>query len=114
MKWNNLINTGFAGCRALLSGRDEHRGRDVKIFAIAGDFENVGFSDGVDHWVVPINAHSELVSRAAAILRKIRAGEDPPAEVQRRKVVIDDDPPIRRRLDIHAEPQITRRMIINV
>lgn len=77
MRFNEYFKNHFAGCRVLANARDEHRGRDVKIFQVPGEFDFVGVSDGTDVWIAPtgINPFSVDVPR---ILADIRAGKEPP------------------------------------
>lgn len=56
-RFNNYFANDFASCRLLAYARDPHRGRDVRIYLMPGDLENVGITDGIDKWVCPVIAN---------------------------------------------------------
>ena len=93
-RFNHYFQNQFAGCVVLAMGRDEARGRDVRIVALPGEFTVVGLCDGTDAWVAPVNAiGSPLLARAKMIMDEIRAGKDPKPAHTRRKLQLDPDPP---------------------
>ena len=101
--YNHLINSHFSSCRLLANARDNHRNRDVRLYAIPGNFEFVGVTDGTDSWVAPtsINPFSANVQR---LLEDMRAGKpievnQLPSKHERRKIVLtapDSTPPQKR------------------
>lgn len=85
------MNSKFASCRLLAHARDNHRNRDVKLYAIPGEFDVVGVSDGVDVWIAPtsINPFSVNVKQ---LLEKLARGEDlTPAPLRRRFPAATED-----------------------
>lgn len=56
MNFKYHINNHFAGCHVLGLAKDEHRNRDVKVFALPGVFDVVGVFDGTDAWIAPVIA----------------------------------------------------------
>ena len=74
MRYNHLFANHFGSCRLLKVGHDPHRNRDVKIYAVPGEFDVVGISDGTDCWVAPIN--TGFLEDVRKMLERIRAGED--------------------------------------
>jgi len=90
MRFNHFFANHFAGCRLLVTGRDKHRDREVKVYALPGEFDIVGITDTIDAWIAPANAlNSPLIQTAAAQLAKIRAGEDPRAMTARVALIPD-------------------------
>lgn len=73
-RYNNYFASHFSSCRLLKVGRDPHRGRDVKIYAIPGEFDVVGISDGTDSWVAPVA--TGFLEDVRKMLVRIQAGED--------------------------------------
>lgn len=53
-RFNQYFNNDFRACTLLAYARDHHRGRDVRIYLMPGDVENVGITDGVDKWICPV------------------------------------------------------------
>jgi hypothetical protein len=53
-RFNSYFANDFASCRLLAYARDPHRERDVRIYLMPGDIENVGVTDGVDKWICPV------------------------------------------------------------
>jgi hypothetical protein len=53
-RYNNHMNTGWQSCVLLTKAFDPHRGREVELRAIPGEFALVGVWDGVDAWVAPV------------------------------------------------------------
>lgn len=75
MSYKHLINTHFSSCRLLATARDHCRQRDVKIFALPGEFDHVGVTDATDAWIAPA-APSIFSVDVMDLLRRIRLGED--------------------------------------
>lgn len=73
------INNRFSSCRHIANARDPHRGRDVKLFHLPGNFEYVGVFDGTDAMICPVigDPYSAGVAR---LLQDIRDGK--PIEVK--------------------------------
>lgn len=85
------INGKFGSCVHIANARDEHRGREVKLYHIPGDFEYVGVADGTDCWIAPVIA-DPFSAACARQLAKIRAGErivlEQPVNQARRRTVV--------------------------
>lgn len=94
--FKTFINSGFSGCRHVASGRDPHRQRDVRIYAMPGIFDYVGAHDGVDSWVAPVAANPFDVN-IVRLMADLQAGKDIPApqplEARRRLRLINSPPP---------------------
>jgi hypothetical protein len=58
-RWNNLMANHFRSCKQIAEDVDEHRGRIQKIFYIGSLFD-VGVSDGVDSWVIPVGCKPKM------------------------------------------------------
>jgi len=56
MSFKHHINNHFNGCVCLANTRDEGRNRPVQLFALPGEFNYVGVSDGTDAWIAPVIA----------------------------------------------------------
>lgn len=69
------IGNKFSSCKLIGKGIDPHRGRDVKLFHMPGDFQYVGVFDGTDAFIAPVN----IDPYSAGIMRAfddIRAGKE--------------------------------------
>ena len=75
MNFKHHITAHFSSCRHLADAYDPYRKRDVKLFALPGEFDYVGVFDGTDDWVAPASPSCFTVD-TMAILRRLRAGED--------------------------------------
>lgn len=75
MSYKHHLTNHWAGCRLLAETRDHCRNRPVKLYAIPGEFEHVGVTDGTDSWVAPAVAQVFGVD-VRNLLGKLRAGED--------------------------------------
>ena len=103
----------FAGCRLIAKSYDEYRKRDVSIFHMPGNFDDVGVWDGCDAWIAPVVA-DPFRANVKRILEKIRNGEsidvNNPVAKRRALVITDDAPPPRRVVVQESEPEsIPRR-----
>lgn len=76
MRFNKFMQSHFAGCRLLAHARDTCRNRQVKVYALPGEFDVVGVSDGVDAWMAPVVADPFTVN-VGRLLQQIREGKDP-------------------------------------
>ena len=76
MSFKHHISNGFTSCRLLAKTFDIYRHRAVKVFALPGEFEFVGVSDGTDNWVAPVSINP-FSCNVREILGKIQAGENP-------------------------------------
>jgi hypothetical protein len=76
VNWKTYISSKFSGCRHIASARDPHRGRDVKLYAVPGEFEHVGVSDGTDCWIAPV-ATSFVETTCRRQLDLILLGKEP-------------------------------------
>lgn len=115
MRYNHHFANHFGACRLLLEYRDEHRGRDVQIRLLPGEFDVVGVTDGVDCWVAPTStAPSERFDKVRRIIADIRDGKDPRSLIEpraRRPIHLPtaEAPPPRerRRITQQEEPAST-------
>lgn len=73
-RYNHHFANHFGGCRLLKSGHDPHRNRPVKIYAIPGEFDVVGISDGTDAWIAPVA--TGFLEDVRKMLVRIQQGED--------------------------------------
>lgn len=67
------INTHFGHCVLIAKKRDEHRGRDVRMYHMPGNFEYVGIYDGTDAFIAPVAGFPFGLERR--IFDDIRAGK---------------------------------------
>lgn len=112
MKYNHYFANQFGSCRLLKTGRDPHRNRDVRIYALPGEFEVVGMTDGVDSWIAPVA--TGFLEDVRKLLNRIRSGEDVRAIAEaaapaRRRIALPGDEPERTptgRLRRRIEPEI--------
>jgi hypothetical protein len=49
--FNTYMNNHFTGCIRIAETRDPHRDRPISLFAIPGETDVVGISDGTDAWI---------------------------------------------------------------
>ncbi len=54
--WKHHISTHFSACRLIANAHDHCRHREVKLWLVPNEWENVGVSDGVDAWIAPVSA----------------------------------------------------------
>lgn len=106
MNVKNLINSHFSTCRLLAEAYDPYRKREVKLYALPGEFSYVGVSDSTDAWVAPASASIFSVD-VVRLLDKIRAGEDPRPVVARLRVRV----PV---TEAQEQPQTTARSRVRV
>lgn len=95
--WKHYINTGFAGCLLLSYARDHVRIRDVRIWKIPGEVDDVGISDGTDAWIAPVSADCFSVN-VKRLLDDLAAGKPlpkpvPPVAGSRRRLIVVDEAP---------------------
>lgn len=92
--FKTFINSGFSGCRHVASGRDPHRQRDVRIYAMPGIFDYVGAHDGVDSWVAPVAANPFDVN-IVRLMADLQAGKSipTPAALEPRRRLRLAEPP---------------------
>lgn len=111
MRYNHHFANHFGSCRLLYEGRDPHRGRDVQVRLIPGEFDVVGVTDGVDAWVASTaTAPSEMFDKVRRIIADIRDGKAPSALVEprtRRPIHLPtaEAPPPRERRRITQQDQ---------
>jgi len=74
-KYNRFLESQFSGCRLLAHAVDNCRNRQVRVYALPGEFSIVGVSDGVDAWLAPVIADPFSVN-VGRLLDRLRAGED--------------------------------------
>ncbi len=68
------LNHKFSSCQHIANARDTHRGRDVKLFHMPGNFEYVGIFDGIDAMICPVSG-DPYSANVARILNDIREGK---------------------------------------
>jgi hypothetical protein len=104
-RFNVYMSQRFEGCRCIANARDPHRGRDVKVYAVPGEFDLVGVSDGTDVWIAPVAADpfSVSVKRIMEIIKE--GGVPPPIARQRHRIVVAPEvtiPAKKERVRVHA------------
>jgi hypothetical protein len=128
VRFNEYLRSHFSGCRLLAEGHDMCRNRHVQVFLIPGYFDDVGFTDGTDSFIVPLAAESctgsggllrgvnlrELVGRIknGEVVAVARGAELSSAQASSRRKVSDDAPAQRRRVatpESQSQPQAPRR-----
>lgn len=102
--YKHYMNNGMRGCRLIAYKHDPHRNRDVRAFAVPGQFDAVILTDGVDSWVCPAMKGHPYFGDYWDLLQKIANGEPIPTPT----------PPVRRARirpaeDAPAEPEPARR-----
>lgn len=95
--WKRYINSGFTGCLLLAYARDHVRIRDVRIWKIPGEVDDVGISDGTDAWIAPVSADCFSVN-VKRLLDDLAAGKPlakpvPLVANGRRRLIEEDAPP---------------------
>lgn len=78
--WKTFINSGFSGCMLLAYARDHVRQRDVKIWLVPGERDDVGISDGTDAWIAPVSADCFSVN-VKRLIDDLNAGKQIPKPV---------------------------------
>jgi hypothetical protein len=118
MRYNHYFKSGFGGCRLLYDGHDPHRNREVRVYALPGEFSVVGVTDGVDTWIASsATAPSEMFDRVRKALTALQEGTpvpSPTATVPRRALNLppqDVVPPRRRLVLPPEEKKVVRRAI---
>lgn len=110
MSYKHHINQHFSSCRHLANAHDPYRNRDVKLYALPGEFSHVGVTDGVDAWIAPA-APSLFSVDVLALLNRLRLGEDirvatsiPCVRVIARVAIRREEEPTRShvRVQVHA------------
>lgn len=79
MNYKHYINGHFGGCVLLAKARDVYRDRDVQVFAIPGEFDHVGVTDGTDAWIAPVIA-DPFSCNIQRVLEEFRNGKTPVVE----------------------------------
>lgn len=118
MSYKFWMNCHFDNCLHLASTRDPYRDRDVRIYALPGEFDVVGVSDGTDAWIAPVSANPFIGQgvNIKAILGSVRDGTFRSAAatgVTRRRIIVQQPEPSPSRRVIVAEESTPRRRIIN-
>ena len=78
--WRRYMGNKFAGCQLLAYAHDHCRLRDVRIYLIPGEFDDVGVTDGVDVWIAPVIADPFSVN-VARLLADLQAGKPLPKPI---------------------------------
>lgn len=73
MRYNHHLQNHFGSCLLLARAHDAHRGRDVQLRALPGEFDVVGVTDGTDAWLAPATCRPFGVD-VAALLQRVRDG----------------------------------------
>lgn len=106
-RFNKYFANDFGSCRLIAYGYDVYREREVKVYLMPGDVENVGLTDGVDKWIAPVSADpfGGKGLSIQRIVRDIAAGVkvDPPVrpslvKSRGRRALLDapPEPPMKR------------------
>lgn len=96
-RFNHYMNSHFSSCTLLAYARDMHRERDVQLFRLAGEWEAVGVSDGVDAWIAPVVRGAKFFHTVDVwqLLNDAREGKEIPKPTPllqgRRRLLMDDD-----------------------
>lgn len=120
-KFTPYLNDHFGslGCRLIARAFDKCRERRVSIFAIPGQSDAVGVSDGTDAWIAPATAglfFGTSTGDCADLMRRLAAGEElPPVPdwpEKRQRVPLkereEEEPalkPRRARVEMESQPQ---------
>lgn len=96
-EWRYHIGNKFGACKLIAKARDEHRGRDVRLYHVPGEFDYVGVNDGIDCWICPVIADpfSAAVGRQ---LTRIREGKE--------IIPVDESARVRRRVAPGTQMQL--------
>lgn len=116
MSYKHFLNSHWSGCRLLAETHDHCRRRPVKLYAVPGNFDYVGVTDGTDAWVAPANVQGGVFGvDVRELLRRLQAGEDvqsvatgrqrvrvhaPPAQIQQQPS--QQQPRSRVRVQLHS------------
>ena len=84
-RYNHHLMNHFGACRLLKSAHDPHRDRPVKIYAIPGEFDVVGITDGTDAWIGPVS--TGFLEDVRKMLQRIQAGDDVVVSPTGRRVI---------------------------
>ncbi len=98
-RWNHHFENHFGSCVLL----DNCRDRAVKLYALPGEFDLVGVTDGTDAWVAPVIADPFSV-KVARLLGDLRAGR--PLNIA--------DATKRPRVRVEITPQPAKRVRVHV
>lgn len=112
--WKHYMNSGYAGCQLLAYARDHVRMRDVRIYKIPGEFDDVGITDGTDTWIAPVKADVFSVN-VKRLMDDIAAGKqipkpEPLVQSRRRQLLVEEPPqdaPKRSRRALLDQPEPT-------
>lgn len=115
--YKHYMNNGMRGCRLIAYKHDPHRNRDVRAFAVPGQFDVVLLTDGVDSWVCPAMKGHPYFDDYWQLLNKIANGEPipPPTPIVHRARVRaaaepqPDPEPARKRVRIQPADYQPRR-----
>lgn len=100
-RFNRFMESHFAGCRLLANTTDNCRGRQVRVYALPGEFAVVGVCDGVDAWLAPVVADPFSVN-VSRLLDRLRAGEDIKVEAPRVRVRVEIKPQAKERVRVRC------------
>ncbi len=106
-RFNRYFANDFSGCRLIAYGYDVYREREVRVYLMPGDYENVGMTDGTDKWIAPTVADpfGNKGLNIARLVKDISEGKEvaPPVrpsliKSRGRRAIIEDEPaqPIKR------------------
>lgn len=122
MSYKSWISSHFGACMHIATTFDPHRKRQVRVYALPGEFENVGISDGTDAWIAPViaNPFAGQGVDVKAIIGQIREGTfkgpvtgamERLSSSGRRRILIGDPPPPAA-VEAPVAPASTRRRIV--
>lgn len=109
MRYNSHFANHFGSCRLLKTGRDPHRERDVKIYALPGEFDVVGITDGTDSWVAPVA--TGFLEDVRKMLQRIQSGTDLPATTTTTRRQVTPHKPVTQQSQIHETAKVPRRVL---
>lgn len=98
-RFNEHMRSHFRDCRLIHEGFDPNRQREARYFALPGEFDLIGYSDGTDSFMIPAKNNPFLATQIHRALASILAGEDfhyEPPTPRRRRIFGDDSTPTGR------------------
>jgi hypothetical protein len=66
-RFNVLMERGFTGCMIVGQTRDQMRNRMVVLYALPGNFTEVGIHDGIDSWIASASQNPFGLDSAARL-----------------------------------------------
>lgn len=110
-RFNTYMTSHFSGCRLLANAVDPYRNSQVKLYALPGEFDLVGVTDGTDAWMAPVSGDPFSVS-VKRIMSDIREGKEVASPGRQRQRVVIAQP--RTRVTTEQQPQRKERVRVQV